>query len=103
MNYEARHLEEIVHKDCGHKDIHLSEVLDNSSRNEEMIFNNILTNEVIEVLKRLPEGQYKSYLLYHMEGYTQQEIATMLSTSQVQVSRNIKYATRHLKQYFEVA
>ena len=57
----------------------------------------------MSVLSALPDVQYKSFLMYYIQGFNQPEIARMLDTSQVQISRHLSRATKRLKEHFEVA
>ena len=103
MNYKAYHMEDIIYRH--EKDeITLLDAIELRKRSgEDEAFTNLLIQEAISVLHTLPDTQYKSFLLYYMQGFNQPEIARMLDTSQAQISRYLSRATKKLKEYFDVA
>lgn len=103
MNYKALHLDDVVYKHES-KDITLLDAIELRKRSgEDEVFTNALIQEVMSVLSALPDVQYKSFLMYYIQGFNQPEIARMLDTSQVQISRHLSRATKRLKEHFEVA
>lgn len=103
MNYKAYHMEDVIYR---HEkgEITLLDAIELRKRSgEDEAFTNALIQEVMSVLSTLPDVQYKSFLMYYIQGFNQPEIARMLDTSQVQISRHLSRATKRLKEHFEVA
>lgn len=104
INYNARHLEEVIYDNNTSEKITLIEhVCTTTNTNNEDFFNNAMVQEVISILERYPENECKAFLLYHYLNFTQPEISRILTISQASVSRYLTRAMRKLKMHYDIA
>lgn len=90
-----------VHKDTGNVDDYSDQLFD-----YETITDKLSTNELLEVINRLPEIYKVVFNLYAIEGYTHKEIAEQLNisegTSKSQLSRARKLLQNMLQELYVI-